>query len=89
MKIPNNLKKNLKIALYSFLGLFAIVSMICFWGLKPLLSKRIQEATLSATDSLYHVGFKNIEYEIFSGTAHIVNATWEADTTLFDLLKKK
>ena len=89
MKTPNNLKKNLKIALYSFLGLFAIVSMICFWGLKPLLSKRIQEATLSATDGLYNVGFKKIEYEIFSGTARIVNATWEADTTLFDLLKKK
>ena len=89
MKTPNNLKKILKITLYNFLGLLAIVSMICFWGLKPLLSKRIQEATLSATDSLYHVDFKDIDYEIFSGTAHIANVTWEADTTLFNILKKK
>ncbi|MDR6563034.1 MULTISPECIES: hypothetical protein [unclassified Arcicella] len=87
----NRFKKGLIISLYTLLAFLAIATIVGLWGLKPLLSKRIQYAVLKSTDSLYHIDFKDIQYNITGGDARILGVRWQADTTLYkqlDLAKK-
>ena len=53
-----------------------------------MLAKRIKAAVLTSTDSLYHLDFKDINYEIITGNAHILGVVWRADSNLYDNLKK-
>ena len=80
-------KKVLIICLYIILGLVLLLIGIGYFGLKPLLTKRIQTAVLNSTDNLYHLDFKNIKYDIMSGNASISDVTWQADSMLYDSLK--
>ena len=53
-----------------------------------MLSKRLKTAVLESTDSLYHLDFKDISYEIITGNAHVLGVVWRADSNLFEGLKK-
>jgi hypothetical protein len=55
-----NLKKALIITFGEMIGLLLIFGNLGFWGLKPMLSKRIKMAVLESTDSLYCLDFKDI-----------------------------
>ena len=81
-------RKVLTITIYVLLGLLLVAMGIGYFGLKPLLTKRIQTAVLKSTDSLYHLDFKSIKYDIASGNASVLDVTMVADTTLYDKLKK-
>lgn len=81
-------KKIILISVLGFIGLFFIVVTIGFWSVKPLLSKRIKTAVLESTDNLYYLDFKDINYDIVSGTANVLGVVWRADSSLYDSLKK-
>ena len=83
-----SLKKVLIISFLGIIGLLLIVSTIGFWSLKPMLSKRLKTAVLESTDSLYHLDFKDISYEIITGNAHVLGVVWRADSNLYEGLKK-
>lgn len=83
-----SLKKVLIISFFGIIGLLLIVSTIGFWSLKPMLSKRIKTAVLESTDSLYHLDFEDISYEIITGNAHVLGVVWRADSNLYEGLKK-
>ncbi len=72
---------------YVLLGLLIIAMGVSYFGLKPLLTKRIQTAVLNSTDDLYHLSFRDIKYDIMSGNAYVFDVTMMADTTLYDSLK--
>lgn len=81
-------RKVLTVVLYVLLGLLFVAIGVGYFGLKPLLTKRIQTAVLKSTDNLYHLDFKNIKYDIMSGNAYVLDVTMVADSTLYDSLKK-
>lgn len=81
-------RKVLTVILYVLLGLLLMAMGIGYFGLKPLLTKRIQTAVLNSTDKLYHLDFKNIKYDIMTGNAFVMDVTVVADSTLYDSLKK-
>ena len=81
-------KKVVFISFLGLIGLFFIVATIGFWSLKPMLSKRIKIAVLESTDSLYHLDFKDINYNFVSGTANVLGVVWRADSSLFVGLKE-
>lgn len=83
-----SLKKVLIISFLGIIGLLLIISTIGFWSLKPMLSKRLKTAVLESTDSLYHLDFKDISYEIITGNAHVLGVVWRADSNLYEGLKK-
>jgi len=70
------------------LCLLSLVSLLGFWGLKPLLKKRIQSAVLESTNGLYSIDFKSLKYDILSGSAEVSSVVWQSDSTLFDDLKR-
>ena len=82
-----NLKKALILSLIGIIGLLLVVSTIGFWSIKPMLSKRIKTAVLESTDNLYHLDFKDINYNIISGNARVLGVNWRADSTIFDSLR--
>lgn len=81
-------RKVLIAMLYVLFGLFLVAIGVGYFGLKPLLTKRIQTAVLNSTDHLYHLSFKDIKYDIMSGKAYVLDVTMMADSTLYDSLKK-
>jgi hypothetical protein len=90
MEIKN--KTSLKrILLFTFAGIFGlllIISTVGFWSVKPMLSKRLKTAVLESTDNLYHLDFKDINYNLVSGNARILGVIWQADSMVFDSLKR-
>lgn len=91
MKLTSNsyFKKVLIISLYGVIGLLVLLTIIGLWGLKPLLSKRIQYAVLTATNNLYYLDFKNIQYDFTTGEAKLSGVTCRADSTLYSQLRSK
>lgn len=83
----NGFKKGLIISISGLIILFFLIATIGFWSLKPMLSKRIKSAVLETTDSLYYLDFKDINYEIITGQANILEVTWRADTNMYERLK--
>lgn len=81
------LRKVLTGMFYVLLGLLIIAIGVGYFGLKPLLTKRIQTAVLNSTDNLYHLSFRDIKYDVMSGNAYVFDVTMMADTTLYDSLK--
>jgi hypothetical protein len=82
-----SLKKVLIISFFVVIGLFFIVSTIGFWSIKPILSKRLKTAVLESTDSLYHLDFKDIKYNLIAGNAEVLGVVWRADSSLYNSLK--
>lgn len=82
------LKKALIVLFYSIIGLFLLLFTIGAWGLKPLLTKRIQTAVLTATDGLYYLEFKALHYDILAGNAQVLQVNWRADTAMYPHLRK-
>ena len=82
-----NVKKALIFTVIGIFGLLLIVSTIGFWSIKPMLSKRIKNAVLASTDSLYQLNFKDIHYNLISGNAEVLNVVWRADSNLYESLK--
>ena len=82
-----NLKKALIFSIIGLIVLLLIVSTLGFWSLKPTLSKRLKTAVLESTNNLYHLDFKDIDYNIVSGNARVLGVVWRADSTVFDSLK--
>jgi hypothetical protein len=82
-------RKVLTAMFYVLLGLLLVAMGVGYFGLKPLLTKRIQTAVLNSTDNLYHLDFKDIKYDIMSGSAYVYDVTIRTDTTLYDNLKKE
>jgi hypothetical protein len=80
-------KKALIFTVIGILSLLLIVSTIGFWSVKPMLSKRIKTAVLESTDSLYHLDFKDINYNLISGKAEVLGVVWRADSNLYESLK--
>ncbi len=80
-------KKALIFTVIGIFGLLLIVSTIGFWSIKPTLSKRIKTAVLESTDSLYHLDFKDINYNLISGNAEVLGVVWRADSNLYKSLK--
>lgn len=79
-----------KVLLFSFLGivgLLLVISTFGFWSLKPMLSKRIKTAVLESTNNLYHLDFKDINYNIITGNARVLGVIWRADSMVFDSLR--
>ena len=70
------------------LGLFLVAMGVGYFGLKSLLTKRIQTAVLNSTDNLYHLSFRDIKYDIMSGNAFVLDVKMMADSTLYDSLRK-
>lgn len=89
MKPTSNsyLKKALIICLYGLIGLLVLLTIIGLWGLKPLLTKRIQHAVLTATNNLYYLDFQNIQYDFTTGEAKLSGVTCQADSTLYSQLR--
>lgn len=81
-------KKIILLSVVGSIGLFFIVVTIGFWSVKPLLSKRLKTAVLASTDSLYHLDFEDISYEIVTGSATVSGVVWRADANLYERLKK-
>ena len=81
-------RKVLTATFYVLLGLLLVAIGVGYFGLKPLLTKRIQSGVLKSTDNLYYLDFKNIKYDIMSGNAFVLDVTIMADSTLYDSLKK-
>lgn len=73
--------------LYGILLVAIGVSLVGFFGLKPLLSSRIKEAVVTSTNGLYQIDFKNIQYSPITNNAEIRAVTWLADSMLFDKLR--
>ncbi len=84
-KLP--FRKVLTAIFYVLLGLLIVAMGVGYFGLKPLLTKRIQTAVLNSTDHLYHLSFRDIQYDIMSGNAYVLDVTMMADSTLYDSLK--
>jgi hypothetical protein len=80
-------KKALIFTVVGIFGLLLIISTIGFWSIKPMLSKRIKTAVLASTDSLYHLDFKDINYNLISGNAEVLGVVWRADSSLYESLK--
>jgi hypothetical protein len=70
------------------LGLLLVTALLGYFGLKPLLTKRIQIAVLNSTDGLYRLDFKGITYDIMTGNAYVTDVKMRADSTLYDNLRK-
>jgi hypothetical protein len=81
-------RKVLIAVLYVLLGLLLVALGIGYFGLKPLLTKRIQTAVLNSTDRLYKLDFKDIKYDITTGRAYVLDVTMVADSTMYDDLKR-
>lgn len=81
-------KKIILLSVVGSIGLFFMVVTIGFWSVKPLLSKRLKAAVLASTDSLYHLDFEDISYEIVTGSATVSGVVWRADANLYGRLKK-
>ena len=84
----SSLRKVLITVFYVLLGLLLVIMGVGYFGLKPILTKRIQTAVLNSTDNLYHLDFKDIKYDIMSGNAHVLDVKIMADSTLYDSLHK-
>lgn len=82
-----NVKKVLILSFLGIFGLLLLVSTIGFWSIKPMLSRKIKNAVLESTDSLYHLEFKDINYSLITGNASVLGVVWQADSTLYDRLK--
>jgi hypothetical protein len=82
-------RKVLTVMFYVLLGLLAVAMGVSYFGLKPLLTKRIQTAVLNSTDKLYHLDFKDIKYDIMTGKAYVLDVAMVADSTLYESLKKE
>ena len=82
------LRKVLTAIFYGLLGLLLVAMGVGYFGLKPILTKRIQTAVLNSTDNLYHLSFKDIKYDIMSGNAFVLDVKMMADSTLYDSLRK-
>jgi hypothetical protein len=82
------LRKVLTAVVYVLLGLLLVAMSVGYFGLKPLLTKRIQTAVLNSTDNLYHLDFKDIKYDFMSGNAFVLDVAMVADSTLYESLKK-
>jgi hypothetical protein len=89
--MENSKKQNVKkVLLFTFVGIFGlllIISTIGFWSVKPMLSKRLKTAVLESTDNLYHLDFKDINYNLVSGNARVLGVVWRADSSVFDSLR--
>ena len=72
-----------------FFSLLILITVLGLWGLKPLLTKRIQTAVMESTNGLYAIDFKSLQYDVLSGNAQVSEVIWRADSTVFDGLKKK
>ena len=81
-------RKVLTVMFFMLLGLLLVAIGVGYFGLKSILTKRIQTAVLNSTDHLYHLDFKNIEYGIMSGRASVLDVSMVADSTLYDSLRK-
>ncbi len=73
---------------FVFLGLVVLALIFGIWGLKPLLTKRIQSTVLESTNGLYTIDFKSLNYDILSGSAEVSDVVWQSDSTRFDDLKR-
>jgi hypothetical protein len=81
-------RKVLIVIFYVLLGLLLVALGVGYFGLKPLLTKRIQTAVLNSTDKLYHLDFKDIKYDIMTGNAYVLDVAMVADSTLYESLRK-
>jgi hypothetical protein len=81
-------RKVLTVVFYALLGLLLVAATLGYFGLKPLLSKRIQTAVFNSTDGLYKLDFKDIKYEVMTGRAYVLDVTMVADSTLYNDLKR-
>lgn len=80
-------KKGLVFTIVGIFGLLLIISTIGFWSIKPMLAKRLKTAVVESTDSLYHLDFKDINYNLISGNAEVLGVVWRADSNLYESLK--
>ena len=88
--LPRNRYKTLVIIVSSvFFSLLVLISLLGLWGLKPLLTKRIQTAVMESTNGLYAIDFKSLQYDVLSGNAKVSEVIWRADSTVFDGLRKE
>jgi hypothetical protein len=86
--VPQKRYKTLIIFTLSvFFCMLLLATFMGFWGLKPLLTKRIQAAVLESTNGLYAIDFNGLQYDVIAGKAEVSGVVWQSDTTIFDGLR--
>src|ERR1700679_156391 len=66
-----------------------ILALVVNSYLSPILAKKVKEAVLKSTDSLYTINFPLAEFHILRGTIVVYNITLKPDTTVYNRLKKQ
>lgn len=56
---------------------------------KPVLTRQVQEAILTSTDSLYSISFENVSLNILTGSATFKNIAFKPDTLIYQQLIRK
>jgi len=56
--------------------------------LTPILSKKLRNAVLKGSDSLYHIDFSKAELHLLSGKAVLYNITLTPDSQVYEQMKK-
>ncbi|WP_199118110.1 hypothetical protein [Pedobacter sp. ASV28] len=66
-----------------------VTAMILSAKWKPMLTTKIKEGVSSASNGLYHIDFKDIHLNLFTGTAILDSIILMPDTNVFQQLKLK
>lgn len=76
----------------SLIGIVALILMLglvinLYWS--PILARMVKKMVLSGSDSLYNVNFSDAELHVLQGKIVIFNADLQADTSVYNRLKKQ
>ncbi|MDT3402803.1 hypothetical protein [Mucilaginibacter terrae] len=69
--------------------LLLIVVLFINSFLKPVLTQKLKEGVVKATDSLYQVNFTDLDLNIFRGKASLYNIEFKPDTAVYKKLKRQ
>jgi hypothetical protein len=82
-------QKVLLIALGTLAGLILLAALLVNTILTPILSKKLKNAVLEASDSLYHINFTKAELHLFRGEVMLYDITLTADTLVYQQMKRR
>jgi len=69
--------------------LLGIAALILSAKWKPMLTTKIKEGVIDASNGLYHINFKDIHLNLLTGTAVLDSISLMPDTAVFERLKQK
>ncbi len=81
--------KRILFALLTFITIVIIIAIYFNFHLKPLLTKKIKEAIITSTDSLYTIDFDDVSANIITGNVSFTHILFKPDTFVYKKLIRK